>query len=109
MQLRVVEGQGTIIGRYDAPIGKIIGEGAPGLPGGPGPIGPQGPKGDKGDKGDPGPAGASGGAMGVAGGVAGAVVSTTIAGTDEIPFLSGSTLKRITVANLRLNINGGSP
>ena len=78
-----------------------------------GPVGPAstvaGPKGDKGDKGDVGPAGASGGAVDVAGGVAGAVVATTIAGTDEVPFLSGALLKRITVANLKLSVDGGSP
>ena len=78
-----------------------------------GPAGPAstvaGPKGDKGDKGDPGPAGASGGAVDVAGGMAGAVVATSFGVTDEVPFLSGSTLKRIAVANLRLSVDGGSP
>ena len=55
MQLKVVEGQGTIIGRYEPPIGKIIGEGAPG------PAGPAGPVGATGPSGPAGPVGPAGG------------------------------------------------
>jgi hypothetical protein len=98
------DGSGTIVGVIDTPPGGVLlGQPMAGPAGAAGPVGPVGPVGPIG------PAGASGGAVDVATGMSGAVIATTIAGTDEVPFLSGTLLKRITVANLKLNIDGGSP
>ena len=94
---------GVLLGYAGGPSGPAGPAGPAGTPGAAGVPGP------KGDPGPMGPAGASGGAVDVATGMSGAVVATTIAGTDEIPFLSGALLKRITVANLKLNIDGGTP